>query len=730
MANLIEILIKASSGQATSELKKFDKQLDAVGASGKKASGGLGALSGGLGGLHGKLTGPGGVIGSWTELMSGLGLAERVLGAVKGAFDETIGVTIKYAEEVRDLSRALGTSTEESSRLLQIADDLKIETTQLQLAFRYALNKGIDPSIDGLKDLAAEYQKIEDPIQRAQFAMEKFGTRGGLAMQKVLEKTPDQLDAMAESAEKAGLILSEDAVKAAREYEIAMDDLADSVQGLKINIGTGLVPKVIDLTNLMNDLIAVEGEDWFMDISRASADFINSFIYGKKPIEETAEVLDSELKPALDGTEIATGEVSEATKKLIQGFDWAGRAAREYGIDIEKAWEETVRLERVQKGLSTLGLLIGGALGKETESFLEQEADLIERTDELKEKIGELGGMEYMTPEQVEDIEGARRRLGGVTAEIEALQDALKEGDVKKKHRDDARERIEDLKEEAGRLEDVIESLGSTPYLSTEQKKQLEEAREQMGELTAAIQENADEHEEATKRILLDLIQQRAAQMGLLEGPQGDKALKLLDDLALKWGLIDQETYDALTTIDKALTAIGENKGVTVASNMISEIDGAAFDAGEQVDELNRKAQVLMATIDDVVGEYEIHFTITQSGDIPTLKPGQNQRELLADIEEIETRHTGGPVTAGQMYDVIPGEFFVPDRDGYVTPPRQIGGMQPDTPTTATAAAATADSGAINNYNYHIYNPAAMAMALDEQRRASSRNLNASAGRL
>jgi len=191
--------------------------------------------------------------------------------------------------------------------------------------------------------------------------------------------------------------------------------------------------------------------------------------------------------------------------------------------------------------------------------------------------------------------------------------------------------------------------------------------------------------------------------LGLFEGPQGDKAVKLLDDLALKWGLIDQETFDALQTIDKALTTIGENKGVTIASNMISEIEGAAFDAGVQVDELDRKAQVLMATIEDVVGEHEIHFTITQSGDIPRLMPGINQRDLLDQFEDMGAGNNNS-------------DLFLPPADN---PAPSNGGSNIPTST---------NSPVINNNNYNIYNPAAMAMALDESERISNKNLRASAG--
>lgn len=198
----------------------------------------------------------------------------------------TVTDTVAYAEEVRDLSRALGTNAEEASKLLQIADDLKIEQTQLAMAFRYAINEGVDPSIDGLKELAKEYQGIRDPIEKAQFAMDKFGTRGGLQMQKVLELTTEQLDEMAQSAEDAGLVLSNEGVKAAREYEIAMDNLGDAAEGLKIKIGTGLIPVVTDFALLANDLISLDAESWFDDGADAAAKFINSLFYGKDRIDD------------------------------------------------------------------------------------------------------------------------------------------------------------------------------------------------------------------------------------------------------------------------------------------------------------------------------------------------------------------------------------------------------------------------------------------------------------
>ena len=75
-----------------------------------------------------------------------------------------------------------------------------------------------------------------------------------------------------------------------------------------------------------------------------------------------------------------------------------------------------------------------------------------------------------------------------------------------------------------------------------------------------------------------------------------------------------------------------------------------------------------------------------------------------------EVRQFGGPVMANRPYLVGEQgpEMFVPNISGNIEPNNKLGGG--DTIT------------------FHIYNPAAMAMALDEQRRISDRNLNASMG--
>lgn len=183
-------------------------------------------------------------------------LAGKALRAVYDTVKQSIDEFAAYGKQVGDVSRQLGVSAEEASKLIQVADDLEIEFGTLRIAMRTAQKDGISPTIDGLKQLAAEYQQISDPAARAAFAMDKFG-RSGIEMQKFLELAPEQIDEMAASAEAAGLVMSNEGVQAAKEYRMALDNLNDSVDGLKMRLGKEALPIFKDAIDAMSEAVSV-----------------------------------------------------------------------------------------------------------------------------------------------------------------------------------------------------------------------------------------------------------------------------------------------------------------------------------------------------------------------------------------------------------------------------------------------------------------------------------------
>lgn len=217
MANLniaVELAAKVAGAQ---DIKNFNKNL-----------GDVGTTSRGL-----KL--------SLADLKAGLDLAAQAFQQAQAFAKSFIDPTVELATQVRDLSRAIGATPEEASRLIAAADDMGVSVESLERGLLAAIRRGVEPTIEGIGELADQYNAIEDPIARTKFLLDNFG-RSGAELGELLEKGSEGIAELGEQAEKLGLVMDEDALAAAKEYELAMDDLNDSITGLKISIGREALP--------------------------------------------------------------------------------------------------------------------------------------------------------------------------------------------------------------------------------------------------------------------------------------------------------------------------------------------------------------------------------------------------------------------------------------------------------------------------------------------------------
>lgn len=159
--------------------------------------------------------------------------------AVKKVFDATVGTMVEYADKVRTTSRATQLSSEESSKLIQMTDDLGVSYEGLEKAIKSSSDT-TDFSIAGLMKTSEEYLNITGAQERAKFAQEQYG-KAWIEMVGVLEKGPAAIQA-ASDAISSNLILTDEAVRQAREYEIALDNVNDSWTGLTVTAGAEALP--------------------------------------------------------------------------------------------------------------------------------------------------------------------------------------------------------------------------------------------------------------------------------------------------------------------------------------------------------------------------------------------------------------------------------------------------------------------------------------------------------
>ena len=234
--NTLEIIIKANTTQAQAALRGLQTTI------GKPFAG-----------LKQSVSGLGTAFQSMTGFSLGAAGAFAAIGiAASKAADfikSSVASTIAYGQSVRELSQIIGVNSEETSRLIQVADDYLISVGQLTTALRFATKNGFAPTVESLAQLADRFNSISDPTQRAAEMVKIFG-RNWSALVPMLKAGGDEIRANAAAIEQ-GLILDDTDTAMIFEYQQAVDGLQDSWGAFTTGIGISLIPLLTDLANAL-----------------------------------------------------------------------------------------------------------------------------------------------------------------------------------------------------------------------------------------------------------------------------------------------------------------------------------------------------------------------------------------------------------------------------------------------------------------------------------------------
>jgi hypothetical protein len=198
----------------------------------------------------GKITGS---LGSMDKIIQSQVLrdvGQKMTQAFNFAKREIIDLTSEldnYVQETKKVAMLTGTTTEEASRMIQVADDSRVSVEELTMALRMAAQKGFTPNIEGLAKLADEYNKLPSAAEKAKFAQDNFG-RGWVNMAKLLEKGGVAIKANAAAIDQS-LIIDAKAVAATDALFKAQDDLNDALTGVRLELAQALLPAMVSLAN-------------------------------------------------------------------------------------------------------------------------------------------------------------------------------------------------------------------------------------------------------------------------------------------------------------------------------------------------------------------------------------------------------------------------------------------------------------------------------------------------
>lgn len=201
-----------------------------------------------------------------------------------------VPATEKLASETGKLMRMTGMSAEAASELIAVGDQVKVsygalEQAVIQITRRMGGLKDIESMVvdvsgqavdvfekfhlqvkntDGsVKSFADVFDQIRSRIQGASSETERMAIatqffRGNAAeLMPLLIMSKDQWRALADDAQRYGLILSGDNVQSVRQYVMAHRDLDDAFTGLKVVIGRELIPHLTEMTTALTENVAV-----------------------------------------------------------------------------------------------------------------------------------------------------------------------------------------------------------------------------------------------------------------------------------------------------------------------------------------------------------------------------------------------------------------------------------------------------------------------------------------
>ncbi len=571
--------------------------------------------------------------------------AARVAGQVWQATGQEF---VNYAEQVKNMSRSLGASAEETSRLIQVADDVRISYDSLKIAMKEAQKDGIAPNIEGLAKLADQYVAIQDPAEKTKFLLDKFG-KSGLEMGKLMEKGGDGVREMSGAIDDS-LIMTEKGIKASDDYQIALDNWNDSIQAVKISIGNDLLPVMTDLldhTSLNTRALEIMEEQ---GLSTYHAMGTVGYAAAYKMASEELELSKATNKAttAFDDNSNAAGDNADAIDAQKEAVKAAEDALKDYKDMLDQVSQTNKDMESTSRKIA-----------EDQRQYEDDHAEALEKRKEAEENLL------LVTHQQGDGSREQQRALEDVRFAQKDLNEAIKEYGKNSEEATMARRKLEDAMENT--------SAGGEAML---------EAENSLRDAQAAVTDLEATWLNARVNMVYDMILVGLAVDGLTESER-----KAADDYAIAKGIKTQADVDeANARIDEAQTVVDgieltedamvENKKIAEEKKRLE----TAISAEEAIAAGLAQAEamgVVVETVDSATQSYIAMAKAAWDAAAAAQSAAGSSGGSSSGSGGGAKRDSGGFGIAGVEYMIGTGaqpEKFTPATNGYFTPNAKSGG--------------------------------------------------------
>jgi hypothetical protein len=293
--------------------------------------------------------------------LAAIGVAGAVVGIVQG-IRKAINETVEYNFAISDMAAQTHTSTEEMSRLVQIAEDVRIGTGELTTLMKQLQQNGIVPSIENIAQLADEYAAL-DSAEKQTALLRSKGIRDWQTLGRLLKDGGDAIRANADAV-KAGLIVTEESIKQTEDYYKAVDDLNDSWTALVHTLGNKAIPALTQTIELLQGEVKVRSDALRyrgMEVvaAREAAEALDNEAEQTQKVNEETEKLSGNLGFVHAGqldSAYSAERIAEAQQKAADAFKESYRASEEY----RQAQSDLVGdIESVKEAIDAFGESLG-----------------------------------------------------------------------------------------------------------------------------------------------------------------------------------------------------------------------------------------------------------------------------------------------------------------------------------------------------------------------------------
>lgn len=465
-------------------------------------------------------------------ILDNLGIIVKI-GEANERYAATLGKTVEAMTAEEKQIALLNATIEAGGRLIEQAGgsaasagdafaQLGTYTKNAAADFKVFVYEAVEPAVRWLADLLNKAQEL--------MRMQREAGAGALADPDISWETyaRNQMSAAQEAGEFARMVES-NVVGALR----AQGYNTTEIIGLTKDYNT-TVQTAIRLGLGWGDVMSRQ-EFEFRRMAKSSMDVGVGMAAFPRTYEQAAKAADN-YRSSLFALGATSKTVGSAYENEIQRL---GQLAQERRAAMAEAEAQAL----VQQQYSRLQLAISGPIRQANEQYEEQQKSVTERTAELEAELAKLeAGHGRMVTVQnrsalsAAELNLATLQLADAQAKLSEETDPLKAGQLAVK--------IEDLQ---GKIDGAT---GATTRF-VDNSTRIQEIKDALDDLKQQYDDNAKAHEEATKRILFNLLEQRLA----VDGTSEDEFM-MLQNLAGAWGLLDEKTLAYITDYDAWIKAM------------------------------------------------------------------------------------------------------------------------------------------------------------------------------